>query len=115
MLKVNPSRLRYRLQFGHFQTKTTRNGINIDGDFIVDAEVWGGIYTNSMTQQYLLIGQKISDTKSFIIRHNDKLQDCLVLKFQNKYYSDLTFNVDTHNGHNGFDVVTGKLVTKRGR
>ena len=114
MQKINPSRLRYRIQFGHYETKTNRNGVNINGDFVTDTEVWGGIYTNSMTQQYILMGQNISDVKSFIVRHNDDLQKCKVLKFNDEYYSDLKFNMDPYNNHRSFDIVTGKVVKKRG-
>lgn len=115
MRKVNPSRLRLRLQFGHVESQETINGINAGEQFVCDVEVWGGLYTNSMTQTYVLMGQGVTDAKSFIIRHNEKLQSCTHLKYKDKVYTNLVFNEDPYDSHDSFDTVTGKLVTKRGR
>lgn len=114
MRKINPARLRLRLEFGHSETATSVNGVNVN-KFVCDAVVWGGIYTNSMTQQYALMGQGLTDTKSFIVRHNERLQDCTQLRCNGKVYGNLQFNVDPYNSHDSFDVVTGKKVTQRGR
>lgn len=115
MRRINPSRLRLRLQFGHVESKETINGVNTDKQFVCDVEVWGGIYTNSMTQTYVLMGQGVTDTKSFIVRHNSELQKYTHLKYQDNIYTDLVFNEDPYDAHDSFDTVTGKLVTKRGR
>ena len=115
MRRINPSRLRLKLQFGHVESKETINGINTDKQFVCDVEVWGGMYTNSMTQTYALIGHGTTDTTSFIVRHNSELQKYTHLKYQGNVYTDLVFNEDPYDAHDSFDTVTGKLVTKRGR
>lgn len=115
MRRINPSRLRLKLQFGHVESQETINGINTDKQFVCDVEVWGGMYTNSMTQTYVLMGQGVTDTKSFIVRHNSELQKYTHLKYQDNVYTDLVFNEDPYGAHDSFDTVTGKLVTKRGR
>ena len=73
------------------------------------------MYTTSMTQTYVLMGQGVTDTKSFIVRHNSELQKYTHLKYQGNVYTDLVFNEDPYGAHDSFDTVTGKLVTKRGR
>lgn len=115
MRKINPSRLKLRLQFGHTESIETVNGINTDDQFVCDVEVWGGLYINSMTQQYILMGQQMTDTKTFIVRHNVELQKCSTILFRGEQYTDLQFNEDPYNSHDSFDTVTGKLVKKRGR
>lgn len=113
MRQVNPSRLKHRLKFGHIESKQGVNGINVE-EFVCDQEVWGGLYKNTMTQQYILIGQGKTDSQTFIIRHDDRLLGCTHMFFDGKQYTNLVFNQDTDQGIDSFDTVTGELVVKNG-
>lgn len=112
--RINPSRLNKRLNFGHNEVVTTINGINTD-KFVSDVVVWGGVYSNSLTQQYLLMGQNITDVTTFVVRHNLKLQNYTALQVDGKTYDHLVFNADGDDNHDSFDLITAKLVKKRGR
>lgn len=113
MKQINPSRLRNRLKFGHIESSQGVNGINIE-EFVCDREVWGGLYKNTMTQQYILMGQGNTDSQTFIIRHDERLLDCTHMVYNDKTYKNLVFNQDTDQEIDGFDTVTGERVNKNG-
>ena len=113
MARVNISRLNQRIKFGHgAKDHTTVNGILVE-KFVEDIEVWGGLYSHTFTQQLLLAGQQRSNSQTFIVRHNEKLQNCTLLQYKGVTYSDLTFDIATIDGHNSFDLITGKRSDKR--
>lgn len=113
MQKINPSRLTLRLQFGHYEGKANQNGIIVN-TFVNDDEVWGGVFHTSLTQQYLLMGNEQTDLHSFVVRHNQTLQQYKVLSVNGQLYDHLTFNTDGLNNHHDFDIVIAKKVVKNG-
>lgn len=109
MLNYDISRLKQRVEFGTTESvKNKYSGVSIP-TFVSQFTVWCGSYSQTLTQQYTLLGTNQKAVKSIVIRHNDRVTDSLEARIDGQTYSVVSVNSDP--GVNAFDVVTLQIVT----
>lgn len=104
MKNYDVSRLKRRVAFGTVKTVENDNIGDYDTEFVPEFTVWCGDYTQTMMQQYTLLGEDIKAVKSIAIRHNDKVNDSIQAQLDGVVYNVTAVNSDSD--INAFDVVT---------
>lgn len=110
MLNYDITRMKQRVEFG--TTKTVTNpysGVN-ESEFVTVMSLWCGEYTNTVSQTYTNLGNNINADIVLAVRHNNKLNKQLQVKYKGKEYKII--NIDSDNRLNAFDLIT--LQDKQG-
>lgn len=113
---INPSRMTFQLSFGHYgDGPINPNTGEATKVFAKDFECWAGEWSLNITQQLTLAGAGITRATVFFIRHNDEVQEkMLVLREKHAYQVD-SIAADDGSQQNGFDLVTcHEVVVKFG-
>ncbi len=117
MKKYNPSRLNRRLAFGHKVDTDTVNpntGETLQ-KFVADYTVWGGRLSMTFNQQLSLAGTGITNAVVFVIRHNEHVEDSMLIQIDNELYQIDHIEFDDDIEVPGYDTVTcHREVTKHG-
>ncbi|MHC3377756.1 phage head closure protein [Ligilactobacillus equi] len=116
MKNLNPSRLRYKAQFGKMGATAKRNpntGRPIQS-FVEDFSLWAGKYSLSLRDQIEYHGIDESISMVIFTRHNPKIFENQYVKFENTIYSIAEIQQDDGLPPDGFDLITLKKVTSNG-
>ncbi|ANK60028.1 phage head closure protein [Loigolactobacillus backii] len=106
---INPSRMYLRLEFGS-ETDTEKTnpntGESIKG-FVPQFTRWAGQWSLSLEQSLSLAGLEAKDVAVFFIRHNELVEDGMLLRKDGKQiYQVDNINFDDGLPPDGFDLIT---------
>jgi SPP1 family predicted phage head-tail adaptor len=107
----DPSRLNRRIEFDSMQSYETPQGVSKEKLSPIFT-VWGAVYNRTINQQYKLVGTKLEDTLTIIIRHNKQVNNQMVIKLDNQQYNIVDIKPDESEQPIAYDVLTLKEVTK---
>lgn len=112
MLNYDISRLKQRIEFGTIKSIEDDNTGDYKQEFVSQFKLWCGDYTQTMTQQYTLLGNNQQDLLTIVIRHNPSVNDTLLAKLNGVLYD--VSAIDSDSQINAFDTVTLKQSNKKG-
>lgn len=110
MKRINPSRMTFKLEFGHWGPTDEVNpntGEAING-FITDFKAWAGEWSISRRESIELQGQSIRNARTYFIRHrkDDIPENALIRRGSNIYtINSITYD-DGSRPPDGFDMIT---------
>lgn len=110
MINYDLNRLKHRVQFGTIKSVENDNTGDYSEQFVPQVTCWCGMYTQTQTQQYTLMGNDQQDLITIAIRHNSAVKESLIAKLNGVQYNVAAINSDDQLG--AFDTVTLKKVTK---
>lgn len=114
---INPSRMRFRLEFGDRQDtdKTNPNTGEALKDFKSSFSLWAGLWSLTQNQILSLAGANINNAEVFFIRHNADVANIPYLRFNGMIYKIDNIAFDDGIGSSGFDLITcHREVVKHG-
>ena len=88
-MAINPLEFNERAAFGSYQVVTNEVNGNQTNTFVTAFNRWFGYRTQSLTQQYTLMGNKLVDTKLIAIRHDDAVTKQMIVQIGNDDYNCL--------------------------
>lgn len=105
MLNYDISRMDSKAEFGKVEEFEASNYEGRIGYFVPQFTVWAGIYSNTQTQTYDLLGAHINVDLVIAIRHNSKVNDNKIMVFYKDVFYKIT-NINSDGRVNGFDLLT---------
>ena len=111
-MAINPLEFNERAAFGSYQVVTNEINGNQTNEFVAAFNRWFGYRTQSLTQQYTLMGNKLVDTKLIAIRHDDAVTKQMIVQIGNDEYNIITISSDNRAARETFDLLTLQKVVK---
>lgn len=115
--KINPSRMTFRIDFGHDADTGEVNpntGTPIQ-QFSPDFSCWAGQWSLNVQQQLTIAGVGITNAVVFFIRHNPDVNETLQIQRGTDLYKIDSIASDDGLPPDGFDLITcHRVVTKHG-
>ncbi|ORJ54173.1 phage head-tail adapter protein [Levilactobacillus brevis] len=115
--KINPSRMTFRIDFGHDADTGEVNpntGTPIQ-QFSPDFSCWAGQWSLNVQQQLTIAGVGITNEVVFFIRHNPDVNETLQIQRGTDLYKIDSIASDDGLPPDGFDLITcHRVVTKHG-
>lgn len=115
--KINPSRMTFRIDFGHDADTGEVNpntGTPIQ-QFSPDFSCWAGQWSLNVQQQLTIAGVGITNAVVFFIRHNPGVNETLQIQRGTDLYKIDSIASDDGLPPDGFDLITcHRVVTKHG-
>lgn len=114
---INPSRMTFRISFGHDADTGEINpntGTPIQ-QFSADFSCWAGQWSLNVQQQLTIAGAGITNVVVFFIRHNPDVNETLQVQRGSDLYKIDSIAADDGLQNEGFDLITcHRVVTKHG-
>lgn len=114
---INPSRMTFRISFGHDADTGEINpntGTPIQ-QFSPDFSCWAGQWSLNVQQQLTIAGAGITNAVVFFIRHNPVVNETLQVQRGSDLYKIDSIAADDGLQNEGFDLITcHRVVTKHG-
>lgn len=112
---MSPIDFNKKIQFGTISTTTNPNTDGPMEAFVSKFTVWGQIRRRTMTNNYSVIANGLTDTQDLVIRHNPDVTDTLRVVMNNEQYEIVNVSTDETNGFNKLDILTVQKVKKTGK
>ena len=114
---INPSRMTFRISFGHDADtgKVNPNTGTPIQQFSADFSCWAGQWSLNVQQQLTIAGAGITNAVVFFIRHNPAVNETLQVQRGSDMYKIDSIAADDGLQNEGFDLITcHRVVTKHG-
>lgn len=111
-MPINPNLFNKKVTFGRFDEGAYDLNGNQTRTFVTTTTVWCGDQTQSLSQQYTLLGSGITDTRLIAIRHRKLAGRGTVAQIDGTFYDIVNVSPDNRIGLDTFDLVTLKENVK---
>ncbi|CAH1857509.1 phage head closure protein [Convivina intestini] len=111
-MAINPLEFNERCEFGHYETKPNPKNGNKNNVFIPDFSRWFGYRTQTLNQQFTLLGVNKQHTKMIAIRHDDKVNEQVKVRIKGIVYDVVLISSDDRSARETFDLLTLALPEK---
>lgn len=111
-MAINPLEFNERAQFGTYETGINEINGNQTNVFVPAFSRWFGNQTQSLNQQYTLLGNKMTDMRLIAIRHDTSVTDQMAVKIGNDEYNIVLISPDNRIARETFDLITLQKVVK---
>ena len=114
---INPSRMTFRIAFGHDADTGEINPNTVTPSQQVSAYFsgWAGQWSLNVQQQLTIAGAGITNAVVFFIRHNPAVNETLQVQRGSDLYKIDSIAADDGLQNEGFDLITcHRVVTKHG-
>lgn len=112
--KILPSYFNQRASFGTLKSIQNANVVGYQHKFIESFAVWVYSKKRTLSQQYQIYQTELQDSIILVARHNPKITDQLVVKYQEHLYRILNISRDDSWGFMKYDYITCKKIVKGG-
>jgi SPP1 family predicted phage head-tail adaptor len=112
MASFKPADFTRKLQLGHWSPEDI-GGVNVD-KFTADYTLHFTQQKRTLTQQYTLVGTRLDETITVIVRHDARNTTAEVAHFNNTDYSILDVSPDDGASYIRYDYLTLKKVSGHG-
>lgn len=113
MQKFKPSDFNQKISFCSTENVQDDNG-NYSEELVPVISLWCMPHNRSLNQQYQIMDTALSDTVMVVVRHNPKINDTYVVKYQGNQYEVVSISSDESNQILTYDYITLRKVKKAG-
>lgn len=116
-MKLNsnaPVQFNKKAEFGTIESILNKNTGNYVAHFVAQFTLWCRHNTRSFSRQYQNTGKSEKDTPVIVIRHDNRVTDALLVRYQGQRYQIHDISPDDSNNAITYDYVTLEKVKKVG-
>lgn len=109
-----PAQFNQKASFGTVKSVLNENTGNYVPTFIAQFTLWCRHNTRSFSRQYQNNGKAEKDSPVIVVRHNSKITDALLVKYQDVQFKISDISIDDSNNFIAYDYLTLEKVKKVG-
>lgn len=111
-MAINPLEFNERCSFGRYQTVVNKKNGNKTNEFVPEFDRWFGYLTQTLDQQFTLLGINKRNTKMIAVRHDRDINESLQVEIEDEVYDIVLISSDERAARETYDLLTLAKVEK---